>query len=725
MSKKKQSDQELEQAVVSSMGSLLEKEEIFIPSREGDALFRACDLIGQKIGVKIVLPSYFVESVEGQIKEICAVSGIFYRKITLTGRWWETASQPMVAFYGAQKKPVAVSPTEHHELDFQVPDRLEKKSITEEEARKFESFAYVLLPKLPEEKTSFWSLMRFSFAETRHDFYSLLVIAGLIGILNLFLPLAMKLLFDTLDVSANTIILKQLTVGLLLVAFSKWIFSISQESTWQRLTGLSAIKLELGLWSRILHLPASFFRTLSSADLMNRYFSLKSIHTIVADHWIVVVFSCIFCFFYLIEMILFSPLLSLVGFLSFALIALIIIYATIVQIKFNKNLTTISGRLETLVQQIISGIAKIRIAGAERRFFSLWATLFAKKKKLLLRFKNLQIISQLCASVFPFISLLLIYAVALIIWKQEAINNQVRLTMGSFVGFATAFSLFISSAMICLEKGGLLLQIPAYWNHGKTLVEEPQEARVGKKRLQSFEGGITLDHVSYRYDKKENWTVEDLSLCAKPGEMVAIVGSSGAGKSTILRLILGFEKPDHGGIFFDEHNLDDLDPSSIRAHIGTVLQSTTPLQGTIYDNIADNGNYSSEQVKRALHLSGFEEDIKDLPMGLDTVISMGGTSLSRGQRQRLLLARALVSSPQLLLLDEATSALDNTLQDVIADNLKQLGITRIVIAHRLRTIKDADRIYVLEKGKIVEVGTFQELSQKEGPFATLLKHQGL
>lgn len=709
MSKKRQTEEQLEKNVFESLGSLLQKKHIPLSSPEDDLLFQACDLLGQVIGVKIHRPSTPFVHREERIHEICTASGIFYRKVALKGEWWRTVHPSFVAFYGEEKRPVVLIRVGTNQFDVQDPREPKRMRLTEEMAKQLDSEGFVFLPEIPTKKVSFFSLMRFSFAEAHRDMASLFVIAILIGILNLFLPFAMKVLFDVLAAQANTVILKQLSLGLLLAGVSKWIFSISQQFAWQRMEGISGSQLDLGLWSHILKLPASFFRAYRSGDVLYRYFSLKRVHQLVNDNGVPVFFSLIFASLYLIEMLIFSPILSLFGFLSFFLIAIVLIYGMVAQIHLHKRLIGLSGQIASFVKQMISGIEKIRIAGAENRFFAVWSKLFVRKKKLDLHSQKLRMMNQLITTIFPFVSLIIIYSVAIYIFEVDTDATNKRLTIGNFVGFATAFILFVASGLLFFQKGAAFAEIPAYWENGKSLLEFEPEGNLGQERLQKFKGKIIVDNISYRYNEREGLVLDNVSLFADPGELVAIVGPSGAGKSTLIRLLLGFEQPEHGGIFFDDINLEDLDSRVVRSQVGTILQNATLIPGSIYDNIVGDRIYSTEEVERAMYLSGFEQDLKSFPRGLRTIISRRGEELTRGQMQRLFLARALVSSPKVLLLDEAMNALDDPTQKFISKNLELLQITQIVMTHRLSTVKNADRIYVMEKGKVVRSGSFTDV----------------
>jgi ATP-binding cassette subfamily C protein len=236
-------------------------------------------------------------------------------------------------------------------------------------------------------------------------------------------------------------------------------------------------------------------------------------------------------------------------------------------------------------------------------------------------------------------------------------------------------------------------------------------------------GRITIDRVSFRYRKDGALILEDVNINAEPGEFIALVGGSGSGKSTIFRLLLGFETPEEGSIYYDGQDLSGLDVSAVRRQLGVVLQNGKIMSSSIFENLAGGARITLDEAWEASRMAGFADDIDAMPMGMHTVISEGGGNLSGGQRQRLLIAKALVLKPRILLFDEATSALDNRTQAIVSESLDKLQVTRIVIAHRLSTIRNAHRIYVLQAGKVVQQGSFDELAFREGLFAQLMQRQ--
>ena len=261
------------------------------------------------------------------------------------------------------------------------------------------------------------------------------------------------------------------------------------------------------------------------------------------------------------------------------------------------------------------------------------------------------------------------------------------------------------------------------WDWISPILTTETEAKSGQEPPGILTGSIELHHVSFRYSPDTPLVLQDISLKINPGEFVAIVGASGSGKSTLLRILLGFEKPDTGSVLYDLKSLVQLNIREVRNQIGVVLQEGQLMSGSILNNIAGTRTLSLEEAWSAAKSVGLDTEIREMPMQMHTYISEGSGNISGGQKQRILIARAIASNPRILFLDEATSALDNMTQNIVMESLEKLKLTRVVIAHRLSTIQHADIIYVLDKGKIDDAGTYQELLNKGGLFSQLVQHQ--
>ncbi len=736
MQKMRTEEEEQFQETFYKLGSVLNDKLAITITEEGSQLFKAVNIIGEILNTPLFPALGKNLNHDMEVREIASNSGIFFRRISLgSPQWWKRGSDPILGFFGEEKTPVALLP-QRRGLKKRAyycivdPIHLEKIPLTESNASLISEEGYVFFEGFPKKLLRFRDFCKTAFKRNLKDVYGLVFLAFCTGLVNLFTPFAMKQLFDAMTFGRDFSLLGQFSIGLLLTAFASSLFSLTKNFAILRIEGLSKIQVVSSLWTRILMLPASFFRKVSSGNLMGSAMLFEGIRSQISQNTIRLLSDIVYCFFYLALMFYYSPAFTALGILGMFLAS--VIYATCItaQVKLLKRSVELTNVIQGLVVQIISGIPKIRVAGAESRFFGKWGDLFSQKKRTDMKIQYATGIQSLIFRLFPMLMTGALFSLALIMFRKTSHLNltgsgELPMTLGTFIGFNTAYSLFISSTLEIFETAYSISAIVPKWKKAKFIGEEELEARPQKVQKVTLKGEVVLDRVFFRYSKEGAWTLQDINFVANPGEMVAIVGPSGCGKSSIVRLLLGFETPEEGEVLYDDADLRDLDMRQVRRQIGVVLQNAGILSGSLYDNIVGAGTYTAEEIERALKLSAFDKDLEKLPMGLNTVLPMGGSSFSGGQRQRLYLARALVSSPKILILDEATSALDNKTQEFVASNLDKIEVTRIVIAHRLSSIMYADRIYVMDQGKIEEVGTFQELAEKGGLFAEMLKRQKL
>jgi NHLM bacteriocin system ABC transporter ATP-binding protein len=390
--------------------------------------------------------------------------------------------------------------------------------------------------------------------------------------------------------------------------------------------------------------------------------------------------------------------------------------ASLVQVSRQRSLTQIQGELFGTVLQFVTGISKIRLSGTENRAFAVWAGQFSEQKAIAFKAGMISNIISTFNSAFPVLSL-----AAIFFWLSS--RQSGLLSAGSFLGFNAAFITF-QFALVQLSSTlvSSLYVVPIY-ERAKPILEALPEVDVKKNHPGDLTGDIEVSHVCFRYSSDGPLVLDDVSFHIKPGEFVALVGASGSGKSTLLRLLLGFESPESGSVYYDGQDLAGIDSRGVRRQIGVVLQNGKIMAGDIFRNIVGSSNLTVDDAWEAARLAGFDEDIRQMPMGMYTVLPPGASTLSGGQRQRLMIARAVVRKPRIILFDEATSALDNITQSIVGKSLETLQATRVVIAHRLSTIINADRILVLDRGRIVQSGNYEQLIAREGPFLELAKRQ--
>ncbi|MDR3623815.1 MAG: NHLP bacteriocin export ABC transporter permease/ATPase subunit [Chlamydiales bacterium] len=696
------------------------------PGRDG--LLRACQLVGIEMGIEFapVKDKRPLDPIYTQLLKLCQKARSQMRRVTLKDDFWNFDSLPLLAFYKDGMRPVALinkNPSYYEIID---PITLERTPLNQETASKLSSEAYTFYQPFPEGALSGFSIFKFCAFGRRREMLTIACTGVLGGIISLFPPFLNKVLFSDVIGAGEANLLWQVVVGLVLVAFSMTIFTLARSLTMLRLTQMVGFKMETALWDRILSLPTTFFRQFTVGNLIQRVYSITQIHQLISGTAVKILLSGIFSLFYLIAMLYYSPLLALVGLAiivsSVIVSGICIVLKTILQ----RKILAVSGILNGIVVQIISGVGKLRISGAENRAFAYWSKYFTENRRLRAHSYSIQNVVTTMTAFLPILSSMVLFTVVMnMLEDSEQGQALMTLSVGSLIAFLAAYVPFSQAIFDVCNTLINLVQVIPLWERSKVILQADPEVNAEKIKPGRLMGDVVLDHISFRYGKESPLVLDNLSLYANPGEFIAIVGPSGCGKSTLVRILLGFEVPEFGSIYYNSKDLSSLDLRDVRHQIGVVLQNGAIFSGSLYENIVCGGTYTKEQVEYAMKVSGFDKDIESFPMGLHTVVQSGGGAFSGGQAQRLLIARALISNPRLLIFDEATSALDNKTQDLVTENLDKLKVTRIVIAHRLSTIKNADRIYVIEKGRVIQEGSFQELSSEEGLFKTMLKRQAL
>ncbi len=694
---------------------------------EGSAntFFQACQIIGrfmeipfhcpENLNTKIVLAK--ATDVIPIVSAISQDSGVRYRQVHLIRDWWKKDCGPMLAFYEEGMKPVALidkTPGRYALID---PETNLHVKVDGEVAGKLSPIAFCFYHSFPDELKTGKEVIGFYFKHNLKEFKPLLVYSIIAALIALFPPFATEILFNRVIPETNFSLFWQIGFGLFLAAITSSLFLFFRSLVIVRIEGRSSNQIQLGLWDRLLKLPPSFFRRYTTGNLILRVMSTEEIRSLLSGNAARVMLSGIFSVFYIIAMFIYAPSLTFIGIGIIVLSLVVTLFCARVIVRLRKKILELQGNINSFLVQVISAVGKLRTTGTEKNVFSRWASLFAKNKKLELHSQHIQNIVTVCNYILPFFSFASIFAFT--------IASKTHFSIGAFLAFNAAFITFY---LAVTDLSNTLMQMaPVFplWERSKVIVEQPQETSLNKKKPGILTGEISIDDLSFKYEENGPLILDNISIKVNPKEFVGIVGPSGCGKSTLVRLLLGFEKPSSGAIFYNEKDLASLAIQELRKQLGIVLQDEGIVSGTIYDNLVCGGVYSLEQIDHAFKVSGFIEDIDTFPMGLHTYLSMGGSTLSGGQKQRLLIARALLPNPKILILDEATSALDNKNQETVMESLNQLDVTRIVIAHRLSTIRSADRIYVLDRGKIVQAGTFEEISSQSGLFAEMLKRQKL
>ncbi|HEY1015732.1 MAG TPA: NHLP bacteriocin export ABC transporter permease/ATPase subunit [Herpetosiphonaceae bacterium] len=677
-----------------------------------DELFAACQRVGAALGLELRRPPPGGDG--DPLQAIARASGTRTRLVALKDDWWRRDQGPLLGFVEDSRAPVALLPDGPGRYKLYDPRRDRCEPLTAALAWTLAPFGHVFVRPLPDGPLDASGLVRFGLRGARADLLTLLsagLAGGLIGLLP---PLATRWVVDDLIPAGDRGQIAGLLWALAAVALAGALLQLARTVASLRIETRLGAAVQEALWDRLLGLPAAFFRRYEAGDLAFRALSVDRMRAALSGTTASALIGALFALVNLAVLWALDAGMAAVACGLIGLAAAAMLLAGRASLRIERAILAGQGALAGLALQLISGAARLRLAGAERRAFERWAAAYGEQRERIAATRRIGALLAMFNAVFPLLSLLLFFVLA----DRSALGSP-----GRFLAFAAAFANLAGAAL--LLSGGLLtlLRIVPVFEQLRPLLEAAPERQPGRRVPARLAGAVELRNVSFRYGQDSPPALDDVSLRVEPGSFVALVGPSGSGKSSLLRLLLGFEQAQAGGVAFDGVSLDELDVPELRRQIGAVLQHSRPLPGDIAANILGAAGGSIEQVWEAARLVGLDEEIRRLPMGMYTLIGEAGSTLSSGQSQRLLLARALAGRPALLLLDEATSALDNRAQAAVAASLDQLKLTRIVVAHRLSTVRNADRIYVLDQGKIVQEGSFEELSGSEGLFRDLMRGQ--
>ena len=494
-------------------------------------------------------------------------------------------------------------------------------------------------------------------------------------------------------------------------------FGLVQGIAALRLEGRVSTTLQAAIWDRLLGLPVPFFRDYTSGDLTTRALGVEAIRETLstATTTIVLAGSVVLCNSVLL--LIFEPLLGLVAVAVALVAAAVVILIGRSMLPDQRRVQDARGRVFAVGVQLFGGIAKLRVAHAEARAFVVWGHRFAQMKQAFYRAQRRYVALTAFAAFWPLFGTALVFAAA-------AGLPGPTISAGKFLAFNTAFQQVVAQIVLLGTAVVSVVGAIPTWERTRPILETVPETEGSKLDPGLLQGAVDITEVSFRYGADGPLVLDGVSFRAQPGEFIALVGPSGAGKSTLLRLLLGFEEPETGTVEYDGKDLSNLDVRAVRQQAGVVVQQARLLPGSIFHNIIGSSTaLTLDDAWEAARIAGLDEDIRAMPMGMQTMISEGNATFSGGQRQRILIARAVASKPRILLFDEATSALDNRTQASVTASLERLRATRIVIAHRLSTIRGADRILVLDGGRVIQSGTYVELAGREGPFADLARRQ--
>lgn len=692
-----------------------------------DPLFRACQLVGRTIGIEMKPHPDLIRGVKvlNPLRAILDASRVRSRIVILKGEWWKTdIGGPILAFKEKENRPVAIIPVTSTAYKMYDPVDDHETPVTAEVASLLKPAAHTFYRHFPDKKLSGMDLLKFGIHGLQSDIYMVLSMGLAAGLLALIVPIATGKIFDTIIPGAERGQLFQLTIALIVFAFATSMFQIVRGIAMIRIEGKMDSSVQSAVWDRLLSLPVPFFSNYSTGDLAQRAMGINLIRQAASGVVVQSILGLLSASFSFCLLFYYNVKMAFVGmgivFLAFS------ISATLGYFKMyhQRRLSQIQGKISGMVLQFISGINKIRIASAENRIYNLWSKEFSEQKKARFNSQSLANWQAVFNISYPVIASITIFFF-LYHFNQSAIEKGESniMSTGDFLAFNSAFSTFLMALLGVTEVVISTLNVIPVYERSKPIFETLPEVDSAKADPGTLSGAIEINQINFQYTKDGPVIIDNISLNIRSGEYCAMVGSSGSGKSTLFRILLGFEALSSGTIYYDGHDLSKLDVRAVRRQLGVVLQSGKIIAGDIFTNIIGSLQLTIDDAWEAARRAGFEQDIKDMPMGMHTVLNEGASTLSGGQRQRLMIARAIVHKPRIVYFDEATSALDNETQAIVSKSLDNLKVTRVVIAHRLSTIINADRIFVIDKGKLVQEGSYDELIKQEGLFAELAKRQ--
>lgn len=692
---------------------------------EGTPLLVAAGAVGRSLGVTIRPParSEDLKRVKEPLEAIVRASRVRMRRILLRDNWWERDCGPLVAYTQEDNRPVALLPVSATGYEIFDPADQTRVFVDARNASTLAPVAYMFYRSLPDKVLSAGDLFRFALKNCGRDLLVIFFTGIAATLLGMITPHATAILIDNAIPDSNRGLLLQVGLGLLIAAFGTGLFRLAQGFALLRVETVSDASTQAAVWDRLLNLPVSFFRHYTTGDLQSRVTSISTIRRQLSGTTLITLITGLFSLLNLGLLFYYSVKLALVA-VAVAIVAIAVTTLSgVLLVRKVRPLLELKGNIFGQTVQLINGISKLRVAGAEERGFASWSRNYSQQIKLELSTQNVEDVVALFNTVMPTLTSAVLFWFTIQLLEEAQTTGSIGLTVGTFLAFNSAFGTFIKGATDVSNTVTNAMQVVPQWKRAQPILETIPEVDLSKADPGKLTGRITVDHLRFRYQHDGPLTLDDVSLDASPGEFIALVGGSGSGKSTIFRLLLGFEIPEDGTIYYDGQDLSGLDVDAVRRQLGVVLQAGQITSASIFDNIASGAQITLDEAWTAARMSGFADDVAAMPMEMHTVISEGGGNLSGGQRQRLLIARALVLKPQILLFDEATSALDNKTQAIVSESLDKLQVTRIVIAHRLSTIRNAHRIYVLQAGRVVQQGSFENLASQDGLFAQLMARQ--
>ncbi len=681
-----------------------------------DPSFAAAAIVGGALGMTVVpaRPADLRRGTDG-LAAVARASRFRTRVVRLESGWYHSDAGPLVGFLKTDMHPVALV---RRGRGYVIEDARTGATtpVDATSARSLHFEARMLYPPLPERVISGVGLLRFGLGGSGVDVGLLLVTSVVVALLSLVTPIVTGRILGDLVPRAERSVIFDLSVLLLVIAVLVAVVSLVQNLVALRIEGRVDVRSQAGVWDRLMALPAPFFRRYTIGTLSSAALGINGIRDALSGVAVQAVLATVTGVANLGLMLWYDLALGLVGAAVVAAGAVVSIVLGRQQVRLQRVVLVENNEVASATFQLMTGIAKLRVAAAEDRAYAFWSVKFAAMRTKAFAARTAQNRLTVFNAGYAILAPGLIYA-------YIGVARDGQFPLSTFLSLNVAFILVLASMLQLTGTGITVLAVVPLFEQLRPILQTVPEVDADKVDPGELSGDIEVSHVTFGYDEDGPPVLEDVSFRAGPGEFVALVGPSGCGKSTLLRLLLGFEDPRSGAIRYDGRSLGDLDASAVRRQCGVVLQNGQLFAGDLLSNIVGTSTFTVEEAWQAVDRAGMRADIEQMPMGMNTLVSEGAGTMSGGQRQRLMIARALIARPRMVFFDEATSALDNRTQAIVTESMHKLDATRIVIAHRLSTIMHADRIVVMDRGRVVQAGSFDELMASDGMFRQLASRQ--
>ena len=681
---------------------------------------KASGEIGEILKYYKIKPKEIPDTVKGlddRLEYLLRPHGIMRRNVELPKGWHRDAIGAMLGRRKDDGSVVALIPRGLTGYAYYDSKAAQWVRISKKNEDLFDDEAICFYKPFPLTKLTVPSLMRY-IAECldKADIALVVLSTMIVSLVGLLTPRLTSLLFGSVVESGSLRLLTAIAVFMISVSVSQLLFKSVSALLSGRVTTKLNLSVQAATMMRILSLPADFFKKWSSGELASRSQQLQSLCQMLVSAALNTGLTSLFSLLYITQIFAFAPALVAPALAIILLTLIFTICTTLYQMKITRNQMELAAQESGMSYALITGIQKIKLSGAEKRAYARWSDLYAKQVAMQYNPPMFLRLNSVIGTAIALAGTLVMYTMAL----------KSGVGVSDYYAFNAAYGMVSGAFMSLAGIAMTLAQFKPVMAMAQPIMDAEPEVSEGKQVIDRISGAIEVNNVSFRYREDMPLILDDLSLKIRPGQYVAIVGPTGCGKSTLMRILLGFEKPQKGAVYYNGKDLNTIDLKSLRRKIGVVMQNGKLFQGDIYSNIVISApQLTVDQAWEAAEMAGVAEDIRNMPMGMHTIISEGSGGISGGQRQRLMIARAIAPKPKILMFDEATSALDNITQKTVSDSLEKLRCTRIVIAHRLSTIRACDRIIYLEKGRIVEDGTYDELIAKGEKFAGLVERQRL